>query len=188
MTSLSPSELDVLRRHGILSSLAGFPFLLVMGLAWLVGGALSYWVPIRFAPWIYPCLGGLAVPFAIALERRLGYVPAADPDPLLPLTLQLLFVQIVAFPAILLVWDEDPAFMPVAFAAIVGAHFIPFTWVYQTSVYIGLGIVVALGPFALAVLVGEAVLHYTGFFVGAALLVGAALVRAHAAKTWRASG
>jgi hypothetical protein len=29
------------------------------------------------------------MPIAIALERRLGYVAAADPDPLLPLTLQL---------------------------------------------------------------------------------------------------
>jgi hypothetical protein len=29
------------------------------------------------------------MPIAIALERRLGYMPAADPYPLLPLTLQL---------------------------------------------------------------------------------------------------
>jgi len=185
MTSLS--ELDALRQRGILASLAGFPFLLVMGVAWIAGGALSYWVPSGFAPWIYPCLGGLAMPIAIALERRWGYVPAADPDPLLPLTLQLLFVQIVAFPAILLVWDSAPHFTPVAFAAVVGAHFLPFQWVYRTRVYTGLGAVVAVGPFVLAVWVGQPVLHYAGFFVGGTLLIGALLVRSHAAATWLAS-
>jgi hypothetical protein len=40
-------------------------------------------------------------------------VPAANPDPLLPLTLQLTFVQIVAFPAILLIWHAAPHVMPV---------------------------------------------------------------------------
>jgi hypothetical protein len=34
----------------------------------------------------------------------------------------------------------------------------------------------------------ERVLHYTGFFVGGTLLVGAAIVRAHATRTWLASG
>jgi len=175
MTPLS--ELDAIRQRAILASVAGFPFLLVFGVVWLAAGALSYWVPRGVAPWLYPCLGGLAVPIAIALERRLAYVPAADPDPLLPLTLQLLFVQIVAFPAILLVWDATPNFVPVAFAAVVGAHFLPFQWVYRTKVY---GV--------LAVFFGQRVLHYTGFFVGAALLVGAGFVRSHAAATWIASG
>ena len=182
------SELDELRQRAILSSLAGFPFLFVMGIAWLVGGVLSYLVPGSFAPWVYPCLGGAAMPIAITLERRWGYCPAPDPDPLLPLTLQLLFVQIVAFPAILLVWDSAPHFTPVAFAAIVGAHFLPFQWVYRTRTYLVLGIGVAAGPFVLAVMVGAAVLHYTGFFVGSALLVGSLFVRAHARATWRASG
>ncbi len=181
------SDLDALRQQGILASLAGFPFLLVMGIAWIVGGALSYCVPVSLAPWIYPCLGGAAMPIAITLERQMGYVAAPNPDPLLPLTLQLLFVQIVAFPAILLVWDAMPNYMPVAFAAVVGAHFLPFQWVYRTKVYLALGIVVAVGPYILAVLVGPSVVHYTGFFVGATLLIGAFLVRSHAAAIWLAA-
>ena len=182
------SEIDAIRQQGILAALAGFPFLLVFGVVWLAAGALSYWIPSSVAPWIYPSLGGVAVPIAIAIERRLGYVAASNPDPLLPLTLQLLFVQIVAFPAILLVWDATPHFMPVAFAAVVGAHFLPFQWVYRTRVYGVLAVVVAVGPFVLALLFGQAVLHYTGFFVGGTLLVGAFFVRSHAAATWAASG
>lgn len=123
---------------------------------------------------------------AILLERRTGHVPAPDPDPLLPLTLQILFVQIVAFPAILLVWDRTPALLPVAFAAIVGAHFLPFQWVYRTSLYGVLGVIVAVGPFALAFVSGEDVLHYTGFLVGPVLIAGAFFANSHAAVVWRA--
>jgi polyferredoxin len=140
-------ELDAIRRQAILSSLAGFPFLLMFAFAWIAGAVLSYVVPPAMAPWSYLLLGIPAMPIAIGLERRLGYVPAANPDPLLPLTLQILFVQIVAFPAILLVWDAAP-------------------------------------PFVLALFVGKAVLHYTGFFVGIALLVGAFAARSHARATW----
>jgi len=181
-------EIDAIRQQAILSSLAGFPILLVFAVAWLAAGSLSYWAPRDVVPWIYLLLGVPAMPVAITLERRLGYVPAPTPDPLLPLTLQILFVQVVAFPAILLVWDAAPEYVPVAFAAVVGAHFLPFQWVYCTRLYGILGVVVAVGPFMLAVLFGESAIHYTGFFVGGALLVGAFIARSHAKATWLASG
>ncbi len=177
-------ELDALRRQAILASLAGFPFLLVFGVVWIVAGTLSYLVPRDIAPWIYVLLGMPATPIAIALERRVGYVRAANPDPLLPLTLQILFVQMVAFPAILLVWSLKPPYLPVAFAAVVGAHFLPFQWVYRTRLYGVLGVTVAVGPYVLAVLFHEKAMHYTGFFVGASLLVGAVMARSHARATW----
>lgn len=182
------SEIDAIRQQGILSSLAGFPILLVFAFVWIAAGGLSYVVPRDVAPWVYLLLGIPAMPIAIALERRVGYVRAAKPDPLLPLTLQILFVQVVAFPAILLVWDAAPQYVPVAFAAVVGAHFLPFQWVYRTRLYGFLGVVVAVGPFVLAVLFGERAMHYTGFFVGGALLVGASIARSHARATWLESG
>jgi hypothetical protein len=181
------TDLESIRRQAILSSLAGFPFLLVFAVTWTVAGGLTYVAPPGLAPWLYPLLGVPATGIAIILERRLGYVPAPDPDPLLPLALQANFVQVVAFPALLLVWDQEPAFLPAAFAAVVGAHFLPFQWIYDTRVYGALGVIVATGPFLLVLLFAERSLHYTGFFVGAALLVGALRVRAHARATWRSA-
>jgi hypothetical protein len=182
------SEIDAIRQRAILASLAGSPFLLVFAVAWFAAGTASYVVPLDVAPWVYLGLGVPGMPIAMALERRLGYVRAADPDPLLPLTLQLLFVQILAFPAVLLVWNVAPAYVPVAFAALVGSHFLPFQWVYLTKLYGVLGVVVAVGPFVLAVSFGQRALHYTGFFVGAALLAGAIVARSHARATWLAAG
>lgn len=139
------SEIDAVREKAILSSLAGFPFLMVYSVVWISAALLSYVVPSGVAPWLY-LLGGVpAAPIAIALERRVGYVRATGPDPLLPLTLQILFVQIVAFPAIMIVWDLAPNYVPVAFAAVVGAHFLPFQWVYRTRLYGVLGVAVAGG-------------------------------------------
>ncbi len=175
--------LDALRRQAILSSVAGFPFLLVFACVWTAGAVASYLVPRDVAPWIYVLLGMPATPVAIALERRVAYLRVEGPDPLLPLTLQLLFVQMVAFPAVLLVWNFAPDFVPVALAAVVGAHFLPFQWVYRTRIYGVLGVVVAAGPYALAVFFGADALHYTGFFVGAALFTGALCVRSHARAT-----
>ena len=178
------SELDAIRRQTTLASVAGAPILFVFGLAWIAAGALSFVVPANTAPWVYLFLGVPAMPVALVLERRVGYVPAANPDPLLPLALQVLFVQIVAFPAILLVLDTAPQYVPVAFAAIGGAHFLPFQWIYRTRIYGYLGVVVAVGPFLLALITGAKSMHYTGFFVGCALLVGALAARAHARRVW----
>jgi hypothetical protein len=179
------SELDALRQHAVLSSLSGAPFLFVFACVWLAAAALSYLVPLDIAPWLYVLLGFPAAFIAMAIERRVGYLPAPEPDPLLPLALQIYFVQVVAFPAILLVWDQQPHYVPAAFAALVGAHFLPFQWLYRTRLFGILGVVVAVGPFALAVLAGRQALHYTGFFVGVALLVGGLAARAHARTTWR---
>ncbi len=106
----SVSEIDAVRKQGILSSLAGFPILLVFGIAWIAAGSLSFVVPPNFV-----------------------------------------------------------------------------LWVYKTTIYLVLGIIVAVGPFALAVLFGRRSMHYTGFFVGSVLLIGAWLVRAHARAVWVAS-
>ena len=96
------SEIDAIRQQAILSSLAGFPFLLVFAFVWITAGSLSY--------------------------------------------------------------------------------------LYRTRLYGLLGVVVAVGPFVLAVLFGERAMHYTGFFVGGALLVGAFTARSHARATWLESG
>ena len=83
------SEIDSVRQQATLSSMAGFPFLLVFAFAWSAAALLTYLVPEGISPWVYPFMGIPAMPIAMALERRLGYVRATKPDPLLPLILQI---------------------------------------------------------------------------------------------------
>lgn len=178
-------DIDRIRDHAIVSSLAGAPFLLVFGIAWLVASGLTYAVPAGAAPWMYVVVGIPAAGLAIAVERRFGFTPPIRNDPLTPLALQLLFVQVLAFPAILLVWDASPHYLPVAFAAVVGAHFLPFQWMYRTPIYGVLAFVVAVGPYVLAILMRREAMHWTGVLVGTSLIAGAVAAYRHAQRRWR---
>lgn len=181
--SQARNALESLHTNAILSSLAGFPFLLIFSIVWFAGGILTYQVPSDIAPWIYANLGGPATLLAIFLERRIGYVKGNN-NPLSSLSLQILFVQIVAFPAAFLVYEGLPAYTPVALAALVGGHFLPFQWVYKTKLYSYLGIITSLGSLAIAIIFGMDALHYTGFFMGITLFIGALLAKRHAKNIW----
>jgi len=174
------SEIDAARHDAITSAGAGFPFLCAFGLAWTAAAALSYAVSPETAAWIYLLQGGPAVPLAFTIQKLMGYPRASRANPLLPLSLQLLFVQPVAFPVFLLVLSFSPAYVPVAMASVVGAHFLPYQWLHMTKLYGVLAIAVSAGAYAIAILFGEASLHYTGFYVGACLLVGSGFAHAHA--------
>lgn len=168
------------RHESVVSAGAGFPFLLAFGVTWTAAGAASFALSAEAAAWVYLLQGVAGVPAALALQRWLGYPRASADNPLMPLAMQLLFIQPVAFPAFLIVLAVAPSYVPVAFAAVLGAHFLPYAWIHQTSVYMVLGVVVSAGAYLLAIALGTRSLHYTGLFVGACLLVAAALVRAHA--------
>jgi hypothetical protein len=150
------------------------------------GRGLSYLLPTSLA------VGSIRSPAFPPWARRSrssgasDTVPAAQPDPFVALGLQILFIQVLACPAVALVWDSSPEYVLVAFAAIVGAHFLPFEWLYRTGLYRFLGVVIAVGPYILAILFRERALHYTGFFVGSVMMLGAFGARSYAAATWRA--
>jgi hypothetical protein len=184
----SAAQLDTLRQRAILSSQAGFASLLALGLAWLAAGAASYAVPRAVVPWLYLGLGLSATSLGLAIGRRVGYLPAAEPDALSPLVRQLAFVPVVAFPAVVVVWDTAPRLVPLVFAALTGAQLLPLQWVYRTRLYGLLALLVSAGPFVLALRAAEDAIHHTGLFAGAVLLVGALFARSHARATWRAAG
>ena len=51
------ASVDEARIQAVLSSGAGFPFLLMMSFAWLSAGGVSYLLPISIAGWVYPLAG-----------------------------------------------------------------------------------------------------------------------------------
>lgn len=179
------AALDELRLRGTIASRAGAPFLLVFGCAWVAAAVLDRFVGAETAPWIYLFIGVPAAPIAIALDRRWASQPMARTDPLLPLCLRLLFVQVLAFPATLLAWEGSPRFVAVAQAAIVGAHLLPFQWIYRARFYVVLAFVVALGPYTLALVGGPDGARWSGMVVGLSLLFGGRAASVHASAVAR---
>ncbi len=179
---MSKLDIDQARYESIASAGAGFAFLFCFGLTWIACAIASYFVSVEIAAWIYILQAVVAAPAALALQRALRYPKASPDNPLWPLAIQLFLVQAVAFPAYILALDIAPAYTPVVFAALLGAHFLPYQWLHRTRVYGVLAVVVSVGAYVVAIVAGTLSVHYTGFFVGAALLVASVFVRAHAKR------
>lgn len=162
------------------------------GVAWLlaftatltVTAALSFLLPVEIAVLVALFQGGVALPVAFALERRLGTGPMAPDHPLRSLSVQLAMVQIVALPAVILMYQVEPAYVPATFAAIGGAHFLPYVWLHRTGIYLVLALAVSLGSWAITVAGGADAWRWVLVWWPACYLVAAAaLWRTHRRRT-----
>lgn len=107
------------------SSAGGAPFLIAYGLTFLVSGILSYVLPEETAALIVLFQGGVALPIAFWLERRLGWGRMAADNPLWALSMQLAVSQALALPALIVAFDLNPRSIPVIMAGLGGVHFLP---------------------------------------------------------------
>lgn len=132
----------------------GAVFLICFGATVLLCGIAAFFLNLGLVVFLFICQGGVALPAAIIWERMRG--ARGDPDnPLWPLVYQILGVQIVALPAVFIIFLLDPRFVPAALGAIGGAHFLPFAWLYRTGIYIYLGVAISVIPFSCAVFMGH---------------------------------
>jgi hypothetical protein len=164
------------RDESIAANRRGLSFPLVHGITWIVAGCLALPLAPASAALIYLFQGLIAFPASLGLERALGFrTLSARDNSLVNLFVLVAVAQGLALPASILVFNLDPLYVPVVFAATSSGHFLPYAWLYRTRAYIVLGVVAALGPFAVLAVTGpEATFWLTGFVVGIALLVTAA--------------
>lgn len=177
MHSLGNARAEIRRSSG-----GGFAFLLANGLGWLTAGIIGLVFGPKAGAWVLLFQGGVTLPLAFGLERALGYPKLAKDNPLLPLVIQLAMTQVVALPAVILVIQLNHALLPVAFAAVVGGHFLPYAWLQASRTYIVLAIVVGVLPWAVMTVIGRSVLPYVPLAVAFALMAGACKLRAEVAR------
>jgi len=154
----------------------GFAFLVVNGLGWLVAGILALRWPVQRTATFLMLMGFVTVPLALALRALLGFPPYNPDNPLNTLGLLIAFTPAVAVPAMVIAYVKYPLYLPSVMAALVGGHFLPYTWLYQTGVYLALGIAVAVVPSALMLAFRDRGFALGPLFVGAALISGAFVV------------
>lgn len=144
-----PGALDSARDEISASSSGGAPFLIAYGTTMLGCAALSLVLPRDVVALIAIFQGGVALPAAFWLERRLRVRPVSPDNPLTPLSIQLAMSQVVALPAVIVADSLDPDYVPVVLAAIGGGHFLPYTWLHRAQAYATLAVAVSLGGFAI---------------------------------------
>ena len=183
-TASRDAGLDEVRRSASDSSAVGAPWLIAFGISVSVVAVLSFVLDIRATALVTLFQGGVAMPVAFWLERRMGTGTLSSDHPLWPLAMQMMFVQIVALPAVVMLYPDHPELVPAAFAAVAGAHFLPYAWLHRTPVYIGLAVTLSLGSWVLAGIVGGAphravLVWWAGCYLTAAVL----LTREHRRRT-----
>lgn len=166
---------EVERDEARAANRGGYSFLLVHGSTWLCVAVSTFILSTKTAALLFMFQGLVAFPAALLLERALGYRTLPKHNTLQPLFIQVASMQLLALPAVIVVFNLEPIYTPVAFAAVGGAHFLPYSWLQRTPVYGVLAVTVAIGPWALLVagVTPGAVFHLTGFLVGAAMLAAA---------------
>jgi len=164
------------------SSAGGAPFLIAYGATFLITAILSFFIPWPTAAVIAMFQGGVALPVAFWLERRLGSCRMSRDNPLKPLSGLMAVSQALGLPLLIVVYSLNPRAIPVALAALGGVHFLPYAWLHRTRIYTILGIVLSLGAFAIQVALAANAFSYILLFVAVVYAVAAPLVYRHAAR------
>ena len=147
-------DLDRARDEVSQSSAGGAPFLICFGATLAVCAALWLVLPVERAALAVMFQGGIALPAAFWLERRMAWGPMARANPLNALSIQLAMSQIVAFPIVIAMFDLRPGGVPLAMASIAGGHFLPYAWLQRSNVYIVLAVAVSVGALFLQIALG----------------------------------
>jgi hypothetical protein len=176
--SVSVRTTEAERDEARTANRGGFSFLLAHGVTSLVAAGLTFVLPVETAALVFMFQGMAAFPASLGLERVLGYRMVSSDNSLQPLFIMVASIQLLALPAVIVVYSLEPLYTPVAFAAVGGAHFLPYAWLQRTRIYAVLAVVVAVVPYLLLLLGlgSRSVFHATGVILGAALLAAAAAV------------
>lgn len=158
----------------------GAPGQLVSAVLWLAAATLATVVS-PTAGIVALLLGGVAILPVTMLVLRLGGGPSSLPrgHPMAPLAVQIAFtVPLGLLVAVAAAGYQLDWFFP-ASMLIVGAHYLPFTFLYGTPIFAGLGAAMCLGAITLALWLPLG--FAAGGWITAAMLVVAAglLHRSH---------
>ena len=162
------------------SSSGGAPFLIAYGLTFLLTAILSLFIPRPISALIAMFQGGAALPLAFWLENRLGTRRMNAANPLKALSAQMAMSQGLVIPALIVVYTLNPGAIPVVLAGVGGMHFLPYAWLHRTRLYAVLGVVIALGAFALQIVLGAQAFSVILFFIALVYGLVAVLVFRHA--------
>jgi hypothetical protein len=175
-------DLDRARQEVSRSSAGGAAFLICFGTSLLICAIATFYVPVKQAALMVMFQGGVALPAAFVLERKLAWGRMAKENPLNALSVQLAMSQIVAFPIVIAMYSLRPGAVPLAMASIAGGHFLPYAWLQRTNVYVWLAVAVSAGALVLQVMLHAAAFPYILMHMTLCYWIGAVLVYRAARK------
>jgi hypothetical protein len=164
------------------SSAGGAPFLIAYGTTFLITAVLSFFLPRQTIALIAMFQGGVALPAAFWLERRMGSQRMSPDNPLRSLSAQMAMSQALGLPLLILVYSLNPGGIPLALASLGGVHFLPYSWLHRTRIYALFAVAVSIGAFLIQIILGTSAFSFVLVYIAVVYWVTTPLVYRHAAR------
>ena len=178
----SQNDLKIAMNEVSASSAGGSPFLIAYGATFFITGIFSFFLSEQIAALLAMFQGGIALPFAFWLERKMGGGRMAADNPLRSLSALLAVSQALALPALIVAYSLNPRSIPIIMAALGGVHFLPYAWLHRTRTYAILAVSVSLGAFLLQLVLQSAAFSIILLYVGVAYWIAAPFIYRSAAR------
>ena len=132
---------DATRRELAHVTRRGIGMTLAACLYWLALAAVAAWAGLQPGPLALFFLAATPTvyPLGWTLNRCFGGDLLARGHPFAGLVLVLGASQLLAWPMLAVLFAQDRALLAFALAALLGAHFLPYGWLYRSPAYYALG-------------------------------------------------
>ena len=158
------------QREVRLTFMGGFPGSVVSGTIWLVSAALGTWGSTRNAILLLVVGGAFIFPLTQLLLRAMGRRASLDPgNPLAGLAMQIAFTIPLSLPLIGAATIHRLDWFYPAFLIVVGAHYVPFVFLYGAWTFALLAAAMIGGGTWIGVTMSGA-FSFGGWFGGAVIL------------------
>lgn len=129
-------------------NMSGVAFLAAYGATWVICGVVWQRVSERVAAFVTLFQGMVAFPVALGLSALIGAIGQDRPvaEEITQLSVLIGTSQLLGLPFLVyLVVRHQYTLVPYAFSAITAMHFVLYSWLYQTPIYIVMAVVISIG-------------------------------------------
>jgi len=155
--------------------LGGFPGQFVSGVVWLLSAGFATWGSRTQAILVLILGGSFIFPAAMLLLRIMGRrTSLGSANPLGGLAMQVAFTIPASYPIVWMAVQHRPEWFYPAFMVVVGAHYLPFVFLYGMPHFAVLAVLMVAGAVGI-VLKGPADFAFGGWVTGLGLLAFAFL-------------
>ncbi len=147
-----------LRRELAVSQKKGLPFILASTVLWAIMLAAHLTDLNLFTKnFIVLCCSALLMPFAMLFGKIIKVNIFNKENPLSGLSTVAALNQLLYLPIVLWAMYTVPDKMVMTYAIVVGAHFLPYFWIYSSPTYLIAAIVIPLASLVLGMYTGPAI-------------------------------
>jgi hypothetical protein len=165
--SLNKMSLKELKQDLSISAQKGSPMFIAGILFWLTAGLSGTFLSKSITVWIYIFGIGIIFPLGILISKLMKVNFLATHNPLSTIAGLVGGIQIFFAPLVLMVYFNQPDWLPFTVAVLTGAHFLPFVAIYDSKTYL----FQTIATVAVATICGFFFLEQSYIFIPYALII-----------------